>query len=90
MPTDKLSYAQRFMRKLWLKVRPFVVKPVADLKDLECSVEQLEKTWREKRDAQAKVATEVNGLQKGVDELVDAIVDLLMFVLNTGKDEKKS
>ena len=40
MPTDKLSYAQRFIIWLWLKVRPFVVKPVADRKRLEGSAEQ--------------------------------------------------
>lgn len=41
MPTDKLSYAQRLIIWLWLKVRPFVAEPVADRKRLEGSAEQL-------------------------------------------------
>ncbi len=42
MSTDKLSYVQRFIIWLWLKVRPFVVKPVADRQRLEGSAEQQE------------------------------------------------
>lgn len=34
MPTDKLSYGQRMIRWLWLKVRPLTVKPVADWKKM--------------------------------------------------------
>ncbi|MCA9868743.1 MAG: hypothetical protein KC410_19800 [Anaerolineales bacterium] len=58
----------------------------AALAKLECSVENLEKECRERAAEQAKV---VNKQRKVADELVDAIVGLLMFVLNTGKDEEK-